>query len=72
MRSLKPGEASLAEPLAITEGFISNPAQQKQDDENGQKHTQSAGRTISPIPAVWPGGECADQHQNEQNYQDSS
>ena len=37
----------------------SNPAQQKQDDQDGQNHTQSAGRTIPPIPAVWPGRQCA-------------
>jgi len=48
--------------------FNSNSAQQKQDDQNGQHHTQSAGRTIAPIPAMWPGRERADQQQNEQNH----
>ena len=52
-------------PARVARLSMSNPAQQKQDDQNGQKHTESAGRVITPIPAVRPGRECADQHQNE-------
>jgi hypothetical protein len=59
MRSLRLWGASSAKSLAIMRVFISNHAYQKQDDQDGQKHTQSAGRTIPPIPAVWPGRERA-------------
>jgi hypothetical protein len=59
IRSLRLSGGSSAQSLAKVRAFISNPAHQKQDDQNGQKHTQSAGRTIPPIPAVWPGRECA-------------
>jgi hypothetical protein len=53
-----PGFASAL--LDAAQQFIgSNPAQQKQDDQDGQNHTQSAGWTIPPIPAVRPGGKCA-------------
>ena len=45
-----------------------NPAEQKQDDQNNQNQAQSAARVISPTPAVRPGRERAEQHQNEQHY----
>ena len=46
-------------PARVARLSMLNPAQQKQDDQNGQKHTESAGRVITPIPAVRPGRECA-------------
>ena len=50
----------------------SNPPQQEQDNQNGQHHAQSAAWVITPTPAVRPGGESAEQHQNKQDYQSSS
>ena len=55
-------------PARVARLSMSNPPQQKHDDQYGQQHTKSAGRVITPIPAVWPSRECADQHQNEQNH----
>jgi hypothetical protein len=50
----------------------SNYAEQKEDDQNNDHQAQTAARIIAPIPAVRPGRECANQHQNEQNEQNSS
>lgn len=50
----------------------SNSADQNEDEQNNDQQAQTAARVIAPILAVRPGGECAKQHQNEQNEQNSS
>ena len=42
-------------------------AQQKQDNQDHQNRAESTAWVIAPIPAMRPGGERADQQQNEQN-----
>ena len=78
-RGLLPSEATTAPqgvPVApacpSSRPSCSNYAQQEQDNQKGQNQAQSATWIIAPTPAVRPGGEGAEQHQNEQNHQDSS
>jgi hypothetical protein len=48
--------------------LCSNPAQQKQDQQDAQNQAQPAAGIVTPIPAVWPGGERAKQQENEENH----
>lgn len=55
--------------LRLSRPSSSDFPEQKQDDQNNQNQAQSSGRSITPIPAVRPSGQCAEQHQNQQNDQ---
>jgi hypothetical protein len=39
--------------------------QQQEDDQNCEYQTDSAGRSVTPCSAVWPSGNGADQHQDD-------
>jgi hypothetical protein len=47
--------------------FFSNLAHQKQDNYDKQNQAESTAREITPIPAVRPRRDCAEQHNYEHN-----
>ena len=45
--------------------FPLNPAHQQEDDQNHKDQAKPATRKVTPLPAVRPGGQGADQQQNQ-------
>jgi hypothetical protein len=45
------------------------PTCQNQDDQNQQDEAQSSARAITPAPAVWPGRDRSQEHQNKDDKQ---
>ena len=44
-----------------------NDVQQIEDEQNHENRAKSSCGTITPIPAVGPGGDCPEQHEYKQN-----
>ena len=62
MRNQCPG-ASCREILAL------NATEQEQHKHNDEDKAQPSAGVITPSPAVWPGGKCADKKQNQDDQQ---
>src|SRR4030042_2486976 len=50
----------------------SDPPKEQQDDQNQKDQSESAAGIVSPAPAVRPGGENANQHEDQDDNQYSS